>query len=73
MPLTIGREAANTEDAIVLLKARDAESSAIYPPASKFHIPIDRHVDDKILFLVARENGVAIGCSALQVHEGWAN
>lgn len=71
MAVTIAHEAADTAEAVALLKARDAESDEIYPPSSQFQIPIDKHVDERILFLVARENGVAIGCGALQLHDGF--
>jgi len=65
--LTIEREPADTPDAIALLCARDAESNALYPPHSQFHIPIDAHSEENIIFVVAREGGEPVGCGALQV------
>jgi putative acetyltransferase len=72
MPVTIVREAATTPNALRLLEARDAESNALYPPESQFHIPIDGHSTEDVIFLVAREGDVAIGCGALQLHDGYA-
>jgi putative acetyltransferase len=72
MALTMDREPADTAEAIALLRARDAESNALYPPHSQFHIPIDSHADESIVFIVAREDGAAVGCGALQLHDFYA-
>ena len=72
MTLTIEREPADTPEAVALLRARDAESNALYPPHSQFHIPIHAHADENIIFVVAREGGEPVGCGALQVHPGYA-
>jgi len=70
--LAIQREKASTSEAQSLLRARDAESNALYPPESQFHIPLDRHDSEDIVLLVARQNGRAIGCGALQCHASYA-
>jgi putative acetyltransferase len=70
--LAIQREKASTSQAKSLLRARDAESNALYPPESQFHIPLDRHDSDDVVLLVARQNGRAIGCGALQCHASYA-
>jgi putative acetyltransferase len=72
MPIIIEREAPTTPDALRLLQARDAESNALYPPESQFHIPIDAHSTNDVIFLVARDEGIAIGCGALQLHDLYA-
>jgi putative acetyltransferase len=72
MTLTFAREPADTPEAVALLTARDAESHALYPPEANFSIPVDAHADDAVLFFILRENGVAIGCGALELHDGYA-
>lgn len=71
MPLLIAKESAGSPEAIALLKGRDAELSALYTPEQSFRIPIEKHVRDDVIFLMARENGIAIGCGALQLHSGY--
>jgi putative acetyltransferase len=71
MPLIIARESAGSSEAVALLQGRDAEVSALYTPEQSFRIPIEKHVRDDVLFLMARENGIPIGCGALQVHSGY--
>jgi putative acetyltransferase len=72
MALTFTREPADTPEAVALLDARDAESDALYPPEANFSIPVNRHGEDAVLFHVLREGGVAIGCGALELHDGYA-
>jgi putative acetyltransferase len=72
MALTFTREPADTPEALALLTARDAESNALYPPEANFGIPVNRHGEDAVLFHVLREDGVAIGCGALELHDGYA-
>jgi len=71
MPLSIATESAGSPEAVALLQGRDAELSALYTPEQSFRIPIEKHVRDEIIFLIARENGIAIGCGALQCHFGY--
>jgi putative acetyltransferase len=70
--MRIERERADSADAIVLLRARDAELDALYPPENRFSIPIQRHADANIVFFVARDDGVPVGCGALQQYPGYA-
>jgi putative acetyltransferase len=72
MALTFAREPADTPEAVALLTARDAESDALYPPEANFSIPVNGHGDDAVLFYMLREDGGAIGCGALELHEGYA-
>jgi len=71
MPL-IATESAGSPEAVALLQGRDAELSALYTPEQSFRIPIEKHVRDDVIFLMVRENGIAIGCGALQLHSGYA-
>jgi putative acetyltransferase len=71
MPLIIAAESAGSPEAITLLQGRDAELSALYTPEQSFRIPIEKHVRANIIFLIARENGIAVGCGALQLHAGY--
>jgi len=70
--VTVGREPPDTADAAALLKLRDAELDALYPPEESFKLPPERHRADDVVFLVAREDGQALGCGALQLHDGYA-
>jgi putative acetyltransferase len=72
MPIVVRPEPANSPDAIVLLRARDAETDALYPPEAQFGIPIEKHVRDDVHFFLVREAGAAIGCGALECHDGYA-
>ena len=71
MPLIIARESAGSPEAVALLQGRDEEVSALYTPEESFRIPIEKHVRDDVIFLMARENGIPIGCGALQLHSGY--
>jgi putative acetyltransferase len=71
MTLAIAQEPADSADARALLAARDAENFKRYPPEARFAIPADAHVGEAIVFLVARDNGAAIGCGAFERHEGY--
>ena len=70
MTLTIAQEPADSIDALALLAARDEENFKLYPPEARFGIPAGEHATRKVDFFVARENGVAVGCGALERHEG---
>src|SRR5882672_3653761 len=67
----IAVESAGSPEAISLLQGRDAELSTLYTPEQSFRIPIEKHVREDVIFLMARENGIAIGCGALQLHSGY--
>ena len=71
MPLIIAAEYAGSPEAVALLRGRDAELSALYTPEQSFRIHIEKHVRDDVVFLMARENGIPIGCGALQLHSGY--
>jgi putative acetyltransferase len=71
MTLTIAQEPADSIDALALLAARDEENFKLYPPEARFGIPAGEHATRNVDFFVARENGVAVGCGALERHEGY--
>lgn len=71
IPLIITTESAGSPEALAFLQGRDAELSALYSPEQSFRIPIAKHVRDDVIFLMARENGIALGCGALQLHSGY--
>jgi putative acetyltransferase len=71
MALTIQREAADSPQAIAMLKARDEAVGNLYPPEVEFRIPVDKHVSDRVLFFLVREGDAPIGCGALELHEGY--
>lgn len=72
MALIIAAESAGSPEAVALLRGRDAELSALHTPEQSFRIPIEKHVRADVIFLVMRENGIAIGCGTLQLHSGYA-
>jgi putative acetyltransferase len=71
MSRIITTESAGSPEAVALLQGRDAELSALYTPEQSFRIPIEKHVRADVIFLMARENGIPIGCGALQLHSGY--
>ncbi len=72
MALTIAQEAGASAEALALLAARDEENFKLYPPEARFGIPADKHDARDVSFFIAREDGIPIGCGALQRHEGYA-
>jgi putative acetyltransferase len=72
MALLIEREPADSEEAVRLLKARDAELDSLYPPESRFSIPVEKHIDQNLIFLMARENGTPVGTGVLSLHSRYA-
>jgi putative acetyltransferase len=61
----ISAERPDQPDVIGLLGARDAYSAALYPPESNHALDLVGLLDPAVLFLVARQDGVAVGCGAL--------
>ena len=72
MALVVAKESPDSDDAVRLLRARDAELDSLYPPDNRFSIPVERHVGPNLVFLMARENGTAIGTGVLSFHEEYA-
>lgn len=72
MTLTIAQEPADSAAARALLQARDVENFKLYPPEARFAIPADAHVEESVMFFIARENGAPIGCGALKRYDDYA-
>ena len=63
--ITIAQESPLTEDGRTLLAGSDAALRAVYSAEECFTLDPEELVDDTITFLVAREEGTALGCVAL--------
>lgn len=63
--ITIAQESPLTEDGRTLLAGSDAALRAVYSAEECFTLDPEELVDDAITFLVAREEGAALGCVAL--------
>jgi GNAT superfamily N-acetyltransferase len=70
--LKIAQEPGDSADAVALLRARDEENFKLYSPEERFAVPLDKHVDGRLLFFVAREDSRPVGCGALQRHEDYS-
>ncbi len=64
-------ESPRQPDVIALIRDLDAYQSALYPPGSNHFLDIDALAADDVRFVVARRDGVAVGCGALRVREGY--
>lgn len=65
LALAIAVERPDQPDVKRLLEAGDAFSAALYPPESNHMLDVAALLDPAVTFLVARRNGVAVGCGAL--------
>lgn len=65
--LTIAREDPRQEDATRLVAELDAYLNALYPVTSCHLLDIESLSKPDVRFLVARRDGVALGCGALRV------
>ncbi|MCG7573608.1 GNAT family N-acetyltransferase [Phaeobacter sp. CNT1-3] len=63
--IEIAQESPLTDDGRALLAGSDAALRAVYSADECFTLDPEELVDDKITFLVAREDGTALGCVAL--------
>jgi len=65
--MTIAAEPLDTDDATRLLRALDDYLNGLYRPEENFlDLPADDVVDGRGTFLVARQDGQAIGCGAVR-------
>ena len=69
---TIKLERPDQHDVFMLLEARDEHSAALYPPESNHALDLAALLDPAVTFLVARTDGVAVGCVALLRQAGGA-
>lgn len=63
--IVISIENPDQPDVTRLLEAGDAFSASLYPPESNHMLDVAALLDSAVTFLVARQDGVAIGCGAL--------
>lgn len=63
--ITIAQESPLSEDGRTLLAGSDTALRAVYSADECFTLNPEELVDDTITFLIAREEGVALGCVAL--------
>jgi putative acetyltransferase len=64
-PLLIREESPDQPHVIRLLEARDALLSGLYPPESCHRLDLSAPLQPEVTFLVARRDGVALGCGAV--------
>jgi putative acetyltransferase len=69
--IVIGVESPRAPDVVALIRDLDAYQSALYPPESNHFLDIDALAADDVRFVVARRDGIAIGCGALRVRDGY--
>jgi putative acetyltransferase len=67
----IARESPRAADVVALIRDLDAYQSALYPAASNHFLDIDALAGLDVRFVVARRDGVAVGCGALRVRDGY--
>ena len=64
--LTIVVERAERDDVRALLDAAASWSAALYPPESRHGLDLEAYARPDVTLLVAREQGVVLGCGAWQ-------
>ena len=73
LTLSIQPEPPNTADALALIGALDAHLNGLYAPENRHGLSVAALQDDSVIFLVARSEGVAVGCGAVKfVHGDYA-
>ncbi len=58
-------------DAMVLIDLSEAEQAAIYPPEVHFAFSPQELVDSGVIFLIARRDGVPVGCGGVTPLDGY--
>jgi putative acetyltransferase len=61
-------ERADQADVEALLRAARASMTGLYPPESCHGLDLGAYERPEVTLFVARENGVALGCGAFQLH-----
>lgn len=72
MDLQIDMEAADTPDVAALIEELDRYQAQLYPPESNHLLDLAALVKPNVLFCVARADGVAVGCGAAVLLDGYA-
>ena len=70
--LNIEAERPDQPDVVAMLRASDAYMDGLYPPKNNYMLDVADLMVREITFLVARRDGVALGCAALARREGYA-
>ncbi|HEY5365331.1 MAG TPA: GNAT family N-acetyltransferase [Casimicrobiaceae bacterium] len=69
--VVIAAESPRAADVVALVRDLDAYQGALYPPASNHFLDVDALAASDVRFVVARREGVAVGCGALRVCDGY--
>jgi len=72
LSLAIAAESFDSREAQQLVAALDAGLAALYPPAQRFgpNLKAEHLTGGRGTFLVARDNGRAVGCGAIRMNDG---
>ncbi len=62
--IVISRESPHRDDVVALIRASDALMQSLYPAESNHLVDVDSLARPEVHFLVAREDGRALGCGA---------
>jgi len=68
--LSIQPEPPDTEDAKALIGEIDAHLNGLYRPENRHGLSLAALQDESVIFLVARWDGVAVGCGAVKFVKG---
>ncbi len=68
--LSIQPEPPDTADAKALIEELDAHLNALYRPENRHGLSLAALQDESVIFLVARWDGVAVGCGAVKFVNG---
>ena len=72
MRVTVAQESPRQAEVVRLVEELDAYLTGLYPPESNHLLDVETLAQPDIRFLVARQDGAAMGCVALRVDpEGW--
>ena len=72
MTLSIERAIAVTPEVVELITALEGELSANYPPEQRHGLSLDSLFQPHIHFIVARQNGQAVGCGGIALFPDFA-
>lgn len=62
--LSISRESPHQDDVVALIRASDTLMQSLYPAESNHLVDVDSLARPEVHFVVAREDGRALGCGA---------
>jgi putative acetyltransferase len=69
--IIIAKETPGRPDVLPLLAAGDALSASLYPAESNHMLDVSALLEPAVTFLVARQDGLAVGCGALVRKAGY--